>query len=126
MTHLGPSERKKLLTKLVLAATVYRAHDYALDVVQKILAQGFVEKGIADVLSKFIIANIHSLWSVISRRVLAVLFASIILTGTLVFTSQRKAAVRYFRISLARLFYSSYLAFARTGENRGTLYDGFF
>jgi FkbM family methyltransferase len=126
MTHAGTYERKKLLAKLVLTATVYGAHDYALDVVQKFLAQGFVEKEVANVLSEFIIANIRSFWSVLTRRILVFLLASIILTGTLVFTSQREVAIRFFRLSLARLFHSLYLAFARTGENRAALNDGLF
>lgn len=126
MAHVGPLERKRLLTKLVITATVYGAHDYALDVVNKFLAQGLIEKGVANVLSEFIFANIHSSWRVLTRRILVVLLASAILAATLVLASQRKDAVRYFRLSSARLFYSFYLAFARTGKNRATLYDGFF
>jgi len=115
--------RELLCTKLVIASMVYHAHDYALELVRTFSEKRFISKKIAKDLESFIFANCKSGFSSILIRLSHLLIATLILIGTLPVKSHRNEAKSFFRISLARLFYTLYSIFSRTGEGNACVSD---
>jgi FkbM family methyltransferase len=120
---LAPSERSGLLLRLILAAVIHGAHDYALEAVEAFQAEGLVDASAAGNLKAFIKANVQTAIALVIQRSAHLILALLVLAGSLVWVRHRASAVQFFRASAARLFHSLYLCFARTGEQRGVVAD---